>query len=91
MKTLTATKRNKETSLKVIRAEENIPGVVYKNGMENILVTVPNNVVRSLWKDIKDKQEFTLDIEGVAHTVVLQDIQVHVVSGEVLHMDFLVK
>ncbi len=89
MKKLTATKRDVKTSTKKIRDDGFVPGVVYKKGMENIIVSVPSNKVHSLWKDIKDKQEFILDIEGTEYPVVLQDIDVHVTSGEILNMDFL--
>ncbi len=89
---LSANKRNKETSLKQLRKEDKIPGVVYGNKLEeNILITVPENKVRSAWKSIKNKETFTLDIEGTEYSVILKDMQVHVVSGDVLHLDFFIQ
>jgi ribosomal protein L25 (general stress protein Ctc) len=90
MKTIEAKKRDLGTNLDMVRSLGMIPAIVYAKGIENIPVSVPENLVRSLWKDIKEKQPFTLDIEGTQHTVSMQDIQVHVVSGDILHMDFMV-
>lgn len=90
MKTMEAKKRDLGMNLDMVRSLGMIPGIVYAKGIENIPVSVPENLVRSLWKDIKEKQPFTLDIEGTHHTVSMQDIQVHVVSGDILHMDFMV-
>ena len=91
MKTIEAKKRDVATSLDTLRADGMIPAIVYAKGMENIMVSVPDNMVRSAWSEIKDKQPLTLDLEGTKHTVILQDIQVHVVTGAILHMDFLVQ
>ncbi|MGB0925211.1 MAG: hypothetical protein ACPGTS_00710 [Minisyncoccia bacterium] len=98
---LTATKRNTDNTLAYLRDQGQIPAIVYNKDTENIMVSVPDNMVRSLWKNIKPtknpetgqetKPEFTLDLEGTNHTVILQDMQTHPVTGDVLHMDFLVK
>ena len=90
MKTLTATPRDTQTSPAYLRTQGNIPAVLYKKGIENILVSVKENQVRSLYKDIKNKESFTLELEKETYTVVLQDMDVHVVSGEIQHIDFLV-
>lgn len=90
MKTIEAKKRDLSLSLDMVRKEELVPGIVYGNNIENTTISLPENIVRSAWKNIKDKQEFNLDVEGTIYKVVLQDMQVHVVSGKVLHMDFMV-
>ncbi len=90
---LSANKRNKETSVKHLReTEELIPGIVYGGDLkENILITIPDNKLRSAWNTIKNKESFTLDIEGTEYSVVLKDMQVHVVSGDILHLDFFIQ
>ncbi len=89
---LSANKRTQDTPLAQIRKEECIPGILYGAGIEeNILVRVPENKFRSAWKNIKDEQAFTLDLDGTEYPVILKDMQVHVVSGDILHLDFFVQ
>ena len=91
MKTLEAKKRDLTVSLDFIRKNDVVPAIVYQKGMENIPISVMENKVRSLWRDLKDENPCILDIEGELYTVILKDIQVHVVSGKILHIDFLVQ
>ncbi len=91
MKTLEAKKRDVATSLDAVRADGGVPAIVYGKGMENVPVTVMENQVRSVWRDVRDTEALTLDVEGTAHTVIMKDMQVHVVSGKILHIDFLVQ
>lgn len=91
MKTLEAKKRDTAVSLKVVRGEGAVPGIVYGKGIENIPVSVMENKVRSIWRDVRDTEPFILDIEGAKKTVVMKDMQVHVVSGQILHIDFLIQ
>lgn len=91
MKTLEAKKRDVAVSLDAVRADGAVPAVVYGKGMENVTVSVLENEVRSLWRDVRDTEAFTLNVEGTTHTVIMKDMQVHVVSGKILHIDFLVQ
>ena len=91
MKTLEAKKRDVAVSLEAIRAEAAVPAIVYGKGLENITVSVMENEVRSIWRDVRDTEAFTLNIEGDSKTVVMKDMQVHVVSGKILHIDFFVQ
>lgn len=91
MKTLESKKRDTSVSLDAIRADGLVPAIVYGKGLENITVSVKENEVRSIWRDVRDTEAFTLDIEGDAKTVIMKDMQVHVVSGKILHIDFLVQ
>ncbi len=92
MKTLKAKKRDPKESTEYIRTEEKyVPAVVYGKGIEeNILVKVPDNVFRSIYRDIRNGSPFTLEIEGGdTYTVVLKDMQVHPTTGFILHIDFM--
>lgn len=91
MKTLAAKKRDTATSLDTLRAEGGVPGIVYGSGIENITVSVQENEVRKIWRDVKDTGVFTLDIEGETKNVIMKDMQVHVVNGSILHIDFQVQ
>ena len=94
MKKLEAKKREAGESPEYIRNEEKyVPAVVYGKGMENnLLVKVPDNMFRSIYKDIRDGGAFTLSVEGDKdYTVVLKDMQVHPTTGFLLHLDFLVE
>lgn len=91
MKTLEATQRDLSTSTEALRAEGLVPAIVYGKGIENINVSVKENEVRSIWRDVRDTEPFTLNVAGAKHTVIMKDMQVHVVSGNILHIDFLVQ
>ena len=90
MKTLTATARDLSTSLTHLRSEGLTPAVIYKKGMESLPLCVKENEVRSLYKHVRNEEAFTLNLEKESYTVTLKDIQVHVVTGTILHIDFLV-
>ena len=91
MKTLESKKRDVAVSLDAVRADGSVPGIVYGKGLENIAVSVKENEVRSIWRDVRDTDTFTLNIEGDAKKVIMKDMQVHVVSGKILHIDFLIQ
>jgi large subunit ribosomal protein L25 len=91
MKILEAIKRDAATSLDVLRNDGYVPAIAYKNGMENVILAVKENEVKSIWRDVKDTEAFTLNIEGTKHIAIMKDMQVHVVSGQILHIDFLVQ
>lgn len=91
MKTLEAIKRDTTTSLKGLRAAGSVPAIVYGQGDENITVSVKENEVRSIWRTVRDTEAFTLDIEGTQKTVIMKDMQVHVVTGAILHIDFIIQ
>jgi len=91
MKTLEAKKRDVAVSLDAVRAEGGVPAIVYGKGVENVTVSVQENEVRSIWRDVRDTEVFTLDVEGTSYNVIMKDMQVHVVSGKILHIDFLIQ
>ena len=91
MKTLAAKKRDITKSNESLRKEGFVPAVVYGGGIENINVSVLENETRKIWRDVKNTETFTLDTEGTKHKVIMTDMQVHVVTGDILHIDFLVQ
>lgn len=91
MKTLEAKKRDTEMSLENLRKEGRVPAIVYGKGMDNVMVSVFENDVRSIWHHVSDTATFNLDVEGTVYSVIMKDMQTHPVSGQVLHIDFLVQ
>ncbi len=88
MKTLEAKKRDLALSTDFLRKEGKVPAIVYGKGTENIAVIVMENEVRKIWRDVRGTETFTLDVEGQSFPVIMKDIQAHVVSGEILSIDF---
>jgi ribosomal protein L25 (general stress protein Ctc) len=55
------------------------------------LLLLWENEVRKIWRDVRGTEIFTLDVEGQSFPVIMKDIQAHVVSGELLNIDFLIQ
>lgn len=72
---------------KDLRKKALIPGVVY-GGTENINVTFSQNDVRGMIYT-PDIFLINLDIEGTAKTCIIQELQFHPVTDEILHIDLL--
>jgi large subunit ribosomal protein L25 len=75
----------KET--KKSRNEQQIPCVLYGNGLENLHFTVS---VRSLKSIVYTPEAFLIDlkISGKDYFAVLREIQFHPLTDEILHVDF---
>ncbi len=75
-----------------IRADGEIPGVLYGEGKENVILSVPEH---DLWHILHHSTSehiiLTLGIEGSDEGKILaliRDVQHHPVSGDILHVDF---
>jgi len=73
--------------LKVLRSEGNVPGVIYGCGICKNL-TVPAILLRNVVYTSKN-YIIDLNLDGVNHKCILQDIQFHPVNEAILHVDFL--
>lgn len=73
--------------LKVLRSEGNVPGVIYGCGICKNL-TVPAILLRNVVYTSKN-YIIDLNLDGVNHKCILQDVQFHPVSEAILHVDFL--
>lgn len=76
-----------KSSNKVLRKEGKIPGVIYsKNGVHHFSTT---------HKDLKnmvytpDFKQADISIDGNTHSCIMQDIQFHPVTDEIVHIDFI--
>lgn len=73
-----------------LRRESRLPGVIYGGGTDPQTISLP-------WKDVSMEYHkghmFTtlcdLDLDGEKHLVLARDVQIHPVTDDVLHVDFL--
>lgn len=76
-----------------LRREGKIPAVLYAPGMENELITVQKEemqaVLRNMEKGLLGTTVFELHIGKTVHKAVVKEIQYHVTSYEIEHIDFL--
>lgn len=88
MTELKFTKRDAETSAEFLRSQGLVPAVCYGAGFENTLVTVNDIDFRKVYRHSGTSGLITTsgDIDG--EQCLVQDMQVHVVSGDLLHIDF---
>lgn len=88
MTELNLTKRDPKDSLTFLRSEGKAPGVCYGSGSENTPVSFDEGELRKVYKEVGTSGviELTGDLKG--QQCFIQDMQVHVVSGDVLHVDF---
>lgn len=73
--------------LKKLRADGNVPCVLYGSGTENIHFFIPSIALRNL---VYTPSVYTvnLDIDGTTHTAVMREIQFHPVKDNIIHVDF---
>lgn len=92
MKTLTLnasarTIGNKQ-SLKQLRRNEEVPGVIYGQGVENVNFSIN---VKELKKITHTPSSYILDVnvDGKVYKCVFHDVQYHPLTDEALHVDLL--
>ncbi|HEY6532745.1 MAG TPA: 50S ribosomal protein L25 [Acidimicrobiales bacterium] len=73
-----------------LRAEGQVPGVVYGLGRDTVSVTVPwPELRRALSTEAGLNALITLDVDGERDLAIVKDLQRHPVRRSVLHIDFL--
>jgi len=74
---------------KALRKAEMVPCAMYGNGEEQVLFATP---AKSFLKILFTPETYVIDfdINGKVYKTILQDIQYHPVTDEVLHADFLI-
>ena len=75
---------------RALRREDKIPGVVYGDHKEPVMISMP---AKEVGLEYNKGHMFTtlcdLDVSGDKHLVLARDIQLHPVTDRVLHVDFL--
>ena len=80
----------KKSDVSNLRKLNYIPGIIYGGGENNIPITIKKNEFYKIYrKTIGEMALFELDIDGNKFLTVIKDRQIHPVSREVIHIDFL--
>lgn len=87
---LAAAKRPVKTKkLTELRLEKAIPAVLYGHGIKNESLSLDSSEFNKVYQDVGSSTLIDLNIEGKdSHKVLIQDIQFHPATEEVLHVDF---
>jgi large subunit ribosomal protein L25 len=73
-----------------MRAEGQLPGVVYGGGADPVHVVLDHHAVRLAFPTLASREgEISLVIAGTAQAVKLQEVQRDPVKGVAIHLDFL--
>lgn len=82
----------KNSEVKKIRHEGNIPAVIYVNGKKSEEITVDGSAFRKLLNHVEKGtlavQIFTLLMDGKERRAILKDIQYKPTTYEIIHLDF---
>lgn len=87
--TLEAKKRTtigRKTDL--LRSEGVLPAVVYGSGVEPTSIELRRTEFVKVYSEAGESTVITLSVDGSPLNVLVQDIQVHPMRGEVIHADF---
>ncbi len=90
--TLDVESRNpSEIKAKHVRAQGKLPGIFYQNGKENIAIQMDYQTFRKLYRKAGDSSLIELNVDGgkAKETVLVHDYQLHPVSDDFTHVDFL--
>ena len=71
-----------------LRAENLIPGVIYKRGEETESLQVDLKEFQHTFRQAGTTSIIELNFDGEVRTVIIKDVQTHPVRQEVLHIDF---
>jgi len=89
MTELKLTKRDPEKkSAKSLRSQGNVPAICYGGGFENTPVYVNDIDFRKAYRKVGTSGLISTSGDILGEQCLVQDMQVHVVSGDLLHIDF---
>jgi large subunit ribosomal protein L25 len=88
MTELNVLKRDVKASLTQLRSEGKAPGVCYGSGIESTPVLFDEGEFRKVYREVGTSSVIDLGGDMKGQQCFVQDMQVHVVSGEILHVDF---
>lgn len=71
-----------------LRADDIIPGVIYKRGDETVNVQFSNSEFLKVYRRAGSTSIIYLELDGETHPVILKEIQKHPFRNEILHIDF---
>lgn len=89
MLNLKAKIRNLKENLEEIRKNGFLPAVFYGMGNSSSII-IPTVEFKKVWKKAGETSAVQIDVEGKIYDVLIQEVQVHPVTDEPIHVDFLV-
>lgn len=84
---LTVKKRDTKDSNDFLRSQGIVPAIIYGRDFEAIPISVDDSELRKVYKQAGTSNVITLKGDTDAKMCIIQDMQVHVVSGEILNID----
>jgi large subunit ribosomal protein L25 len=78
----------KHSTLRRIRLQGNIPGILYGKNVENKMIFVNGTDFHKMIREAGRHSLITLKVSGQDYTVLLRDIQTDPLRGNILHVDF---
>lgn len=87
-----AEKRNlgKKSNLTELRKEGFIPCIIYGNGQEGIKISInARDYAREYKKSIGEVAFFDITVDGKTYKTFIKDKQIHPLTREIVHIDFL--
>ena len=88
MTELNVLKRDPKESLDNLRSQGRIPGVCYGSGFENTPVSLEQGAFRKLYREAGNSNIINLGGDLKGEQCFVHDMQVHVTTGDILHVDF---
>ena len=87
---LVAELRSTTEKLSEVRAAKNIPAVVYGHGSKNTVIKMNNSDFLRLFRKSGESHIINIAVDGKNIDVLVHDIQREPVSGDFLHIDFII-
>ncbi|MFA4975126.1 MAG: 50S ribosomal protein L25 [Candidatus Paceibacterota bacterium] len=85
-----AKKRNEGINLDTLRNEGEIPAVFYGMGKATTSISIPTVEFKKIWREAGESSTIKVSIGDNNIDVLIHDVQVHPVTDEPIHVDFLV-
>jgi large subunit ribosomal protein L25 len=93
MLSLVAVTRDPKTDLRTIRGNSNskgsVPGVIYGKKCPSTPLSVDTSDLLRVFREAGFSHIIDLSLDGKKHQAIIHDVDVHPVSGQFLHVDFL--
>ena len=89
MFTIKATKREAGVKLDTLKHTGELPAVFYGMGKTSTAIAIPIIEFKKIWSKAGESSTVTLDVEGHKVDTLIHEVQVHPVTDEPIHVDFL--
>jgi large subunit ribosomal protein L25 len=70
------------------RRSDEIPAVVYGKGKDNVVLALPKGEFERAYREAGHSAIVGLEVDGKNKKALIQEVEVHSVSGNILHVDF---